>query len=606
MSTTTRVIGVDFETYYDNEVGINQQGSYNYCRHPKFDAYLVTIADTEGNEYAGRPEDFDFSCICQPGDVWVSHNRSFDETVYRALVAKGVLPAHFPEEWHCTADMTAYLGFPRSLKNAAKYLLNAEVSKTTRDQMKGKRWSDMSEEFRKEVLAYAGEDARLCRDLFVEYGYLWPQHERDYSGHTVLMTSRGVPINTEKMDAAIELLKRQIWEAERDIPWPWDPDKTPLSAKSLAKKCREVGIEPPASLALDSPECAEWEDTYGDTYPWVAAMRTWRRCNMLLKKLVAMRAREKYDQPGWMSYSQMYFGSHTGRDSGGSGENRSGGGSVNMQNLPQGEMFGVNVRHMIEAPPGYVFVSADYSQIEARITAWFAGDEALLDLVRSGVDIYESHARATMGYRGEEPLKNADPTMRQLAKARVLSLGFGCGPGKFRAMAKMKYKLEISEAEAKKIVNEYRRETPVPKLWRKIEADFWSTRDRTHQIELPSGRCLTYREVTRSGDEYTKQLTVAVPRGAGFARAKTWGGTLTENLVQATARDLFVLGVLRVEAAGYPVLMRIHDEILVMVPEAGAEESRRHIEELMCVLPDWAEGLPVAAEAKIVTKYTKG
>lgn len=592
-----KIIGVDFETYYDKEVSITVQGSYNYCRHPKFDAYMITIVDDCGNEYAGRPEEFDYESICKPGDIWVSHNKSFDKTVYEALVQQGKLPDVFPDEWHCSADLTAYLGYPRALDNASKFLLDEIPDKSTRDKMKGQRWEEMTPEFREEVLEYATEDSRLCRDIYKKFGHRWPQTERDYSDHTVTMGNRGVPVDVDQIDSGITLLQEQIWEAENSIPWSWDADKTPLSPKALAKQCREVGIEPPKSLAMESPECAAWEDKYGEKYPWVGAMRTWRRCNMIGKKLAAMKARVKCDDPGWMAYNQLYGGAHTLRDSGSGG--------VNMQNLPRVEMFGVNIREMIKAPAGFKLVVADYGQIEARVTAWLAGDKDLLELVRQGVDIYEAHARATMGYKDPKPLGKVDPDMRQLAKARVLSLGFGCGASKFRQMAETMYGLKIEESEAKRIVREYRKTTPVPKLWKQLESDVWGSTDSVYQIELPSGRSLTYRGVKRRGDEYSQVLTVAVPRGRNFIQTKTWGGKLTENLVQATARDLFVEGVLRVEAAGIPVIMRVHDEVVCLVPEADAEEAAREVERLMTVVPDWAEGLPVAADAEIMDHYKK-
>lgn len=592
-----RIIGVDFETYYDKEVSITVQGSYNYCRHPKFDAYMISIVDDQGNKWAGRPEEFDYASICKPGDIWVSHNKSFDKTVYEALVQNGKLPSVFPEEWHCSADLTAFLGFPRALDNASKFLLDEIPDKSTRDKMQGKKWEEMTPEFQKEVLEYATEDSRLCRDIFAKCGKHWPEIERKYSDHTVTMGNRGVPVNGDKIRDGIAKLKEQIWEAENEIPWKWDKDKTPLSPKALAKQCREIGIEAPKSLAMDSSECAEWEDKYGQKYSWVKAMRVWRRCNMIAKKLSAMEARIKYDDPGWMAYNQLYGGAHTLRDSGSGG--------VNMQNLPRAEMFGVCIREMITAPPGFKLVVADYGQIEARVTAWLAGDSDLLELVRQGVDIYEAHARATMGYKNSDKLKNVDPDMRQLAKARVLSLGFGCGANKFRQMAKTMYNLEIGETEAKRTVREYRKTTPVPKLWKQLERDIWDNNDSTYDIELPSGRKLRYRGVKRRGDEYSQVLTVAVPKGRNFIHTKTWGGKLTENLVQATARDLFVEGVLRIEEAGIPVIMRVHDEVVCLVPEESAAEAAREIEHLMTIVPPWAEGLPVSAEAEIMDCYTK-
>ena len=596
-----RITGVDFETYYDKEVSLKIQGTYNYCRHPKFEAYMVTISTDDDQEYIGRPENFDWAAISGEGEIWVSHNKSFDRTVFEWLLETGKIdPCEGPEDWHCSADLAAYLGLPRSLANAVKFLYDVDLDKSTRDKMKGKSWEEMTEEFKAEVSEYAMDDAYWCRRIFQDYGSKWPEQERQFSEHTAMMGNRGVPIDFKKLEDGIATLNTKIWEAEQEIPWDWDPaartNKTPLSPKALAKECRKHGIEPPKSLAMDSPDCEEWEATYGAKFPWVEAMRVWRRGNMIRKKLQAMERRVKAD--GWMAYGQLYFGAHTGRDSGSGG--------VNMQNLPRDEIFGVNVRKMIVAPPGFKFISADYSQIEARITAWYAGDEAFLKQIQEGIDPYEAHARATMGYKDPRPLKEVDNDMRQLAKARVLALGFGCGAGQFKVMAKVMFGLDLTPKECKQIVRDFRNTTLIPKLWKKLEQGFWRTRDKDHQIEMPNGRCLTYRNIKRRGDEYSQCLIVAIPGQGGFRNTKVWGGKLCENLVQATARDIFIDGVLRLEyEAGIPVIMRIHDEVLCCVPEDEAEQARKKVEETLSIAPEWMGNLPVKAEAEIMDFYEK-
>jgi hypothetical protein len=233
------------------------------------------------------------------------------------------------------------------------------------------------------------------------------------------MGAEGLMIDKDSVEEGITTLRRQIWEAEQKIPWA-DTDAKTLSAKALAIECRNVGIEPPSSLAIDSEECAAWEEKYGDQYPWVGAMRTYRRCNALLKKVENINNRIRPD--GRLGYSLMYCGAHTGRFSGG-------GSGINFQNLPREELFGVNLRGMIVAPKDKKLIIADLAQIEPRVLAWFAEDWETLKMVESGVDIYESHARMTMGYDLDISLKQAaenDPKykkLRQLAKARVLGLG---------------------------------------------------------------------------------------------------------------------------------------------------------------------------------------
>jgi len=243
------------------------------------------------------------------------------------------------------------------------------------------------------------------------------------------------------------------------LPWVDDfNEDTPLSHRQLALACREAGIPCPASLAMDSPLCEEWENKYGDEYPWVNAMRVFRRTNMLLSRFYAVRSRVRKSDNRF-PYGMKYFGAVPGRWSGDAG--------FNVQNMPRGELFGVNLRSCFQPSDGCVFVIADLSQIEPRILAWLIDDHEFLSLVRDGVDIYEAHARATMGYNDPAPLEETNSTLRGLAKARVLGLGYGCGPKKFVSVAKNLGGIEISFAEAKQTVADFRSKNPkISRLWK--------------------------------------------------------------------------------------------------------------------------------------------
>jgi DNA polymerase len=399
---------IDFETYYSKDVGIDSQGVWHYCRHPEFDAYLVTISTSTGQKYCGRPENFDWSCISGENWRWVSHNRSFDKPVYESIVENGKIPAHFPHVWDCTADLSAFLGVPRNLKGASEALFKAQMSKDTRNKMKGKRWEDMDEAFRREVEEYAIADADYCLKIWEEHGHKWPEHEQWLSQETTRMCIQGVPVNKTVVRDRIEHLKVLLWEAEQKLPWVQEEKKT-LSPLALAEECRKVGILPPPSLAEDSQECEAWEKEYGDRYPWVGAMRQFRKCNALLRKLETMEKRTRPD--GWMGYGLRYFGASTGRDSGDAG--------LNMQNLQRAESYGVNVRGLIEAPEGMTLVVADLAQIEPRCLAWLAGDTDMLDFIRQSPDLYEAQARAWGFWDKPESLRSDTTGIRHLVKQCV-------------------------------------------------------------------------------------------------------------------------------------------------------------------------------------------
>ena len=159
-----------------------------------------------------------------------------------------------------------------------------------------------------------------------------------------------------------------------------------------------------------------------DAAAWVRHMQRIRSANRTAKVLEAMETRRM--PSGRMTYELKYFGATTGR--------WSGGGGLNLQNLNRSRTAeGVDLRHAIVASSGHVLAIVDYSQIESRVLLYLAGDIQTLEMFRANpeVDAYEVHARRTMGYDEPEPLKvwcdRTGSNLRQLAKARVLGLGFG-------------------------------------------------------------------------------------------------------------------------------------------------------------------------------------
>ena len=576
---------VDFETYYSKEVGVETQGVWHYCRHPEFDAYLVTISTSTGLKYCGRPENFDWSQISGENWRWVSHNRSFDKPVYESLC---IIPKLFPHVWDCTADLSAFLGAPRNLKGASETLLSAKMSKDTRNKMKGRRWEDMDEAFRREVEEYAIKDADYCLELWQKYGSEWPEHERWLSRETTRMCLQGVPINRTLVRDRIEHLKILLWEAQQKLPWVQEDKKT-LSPLALAEECRKVGILPPSSLAEDSEECEAWEAQHGEQYPWVAAMRQYRKCNGLLRKLETMEQRTRPD--GWMSYGLKYYGATTGRDSGDAG--------LNMQNLQRAESYNVNVRGLIEAPEGMSLVVADLSQIEPRCLAWLAKDQEMLDFIKASTDLYEAQARAWGFWDKPESLRTDTTGIRHLVKQLNLGLGYGMGIKRFSDVT------GLPTEEATRLVHLYRKKNPkVGELWKRLENNLRmavNTEDDEFYIELPSGRKLTYREPNNNEGH----LSAKVVRGGQFVRLKWWGGSLTENLTQAMARDCFMESVRKIREAGLNVIMRVHDEVVCCVYDNQAEDAKQFITETMSTPPEWAKTLPLSAEAKITKRYEK-
>jgi DNA polymerase len=292
-----------------------------------------------------------------------------------------------------------------------------------------------------------------------------------------------------------------------------------------------------------------------------------------------------------MPYSLKYFGAHTGRFSGDDG--------WNAQNQPKGEINGISIRSLIKAPEGCTFAIADLSQIEPRVLLWLAGDDKMLAFIRDHADFYEAQARAMGLWSGDKPLKS-DPAQRHLVKGLNLGLGYGMGANKFSTVS------GLDIVEAGRLTKLYRQKNPkVTAFWRNLEEVLRSTAaspdDHDAEIDLPSGRKLNYRSVSvKDGG-----LTAKILRQGKLMRLGTWGGSVCENVVQAVARDVFMDCCMRIEDAGFPIIMHIHDEVVCQVPEDGADEALATVVNIMSTAPEWAEGLPIAAEGHQSPVYKK-
>ena len=277
-------IAIDFESYYDKDCSVKFLGLLGYFSHTDFDAYRVSAVGDEGTNFVGCPkEEFDWSII--ENNRVLSHNAQFDETLYLYGVDKGWWKKYEYAEWVCTAALAAYSGLPRSLKGATPTLYNLEVDKSTRDNMSGKRWEDMTKEFQDEVDEYALKDSELCLKLWQDLEGDWPQMERDISLMNRRCVQRGIPINTNLLKKSLVTINERLFEAENSIPWI--DDRPILSRQAFNDECKKEGLEPPASLALTDEDANKWIKENEGKYKWISAVRDYRRINSLKRKLEA-------------------------------------------------------------------------------------------------------------------------------------------------------------------------------------------------------------------------------------------------------------------------------------------------------------------------------
>lgn len=304
------------------------------------------------------------------------------------------------------------------------------------------------------------------------------------------------------------------------------------------------------------------------------------------------------------------------------------------------------LRAMIISAPKKKLLSADFNAIEARKVFWFAGEEQALASYRAGGSPYLDMGEYI--YK-RKITKKGNPKEYDIAKRTVLGSGFGMGWKTWRdnvyaETAKKGNPVRLSDELAKTAVNGYREKySAVPRAWKETEAAaisavrnpgqryvsctgkvIWTmSNDRRFLVaKLPSGRYLWYykpsvkmAETPWGKEKITLFYWGTDPDTKTWAELKTYGGALFENIVQASARDLMAHGMMNVEAAGYEMILTVHDELLAEVSEdmtvtdmqraADADQGLDHFMQLMCDIPTWAAGCPVVAEGWVANRYRK-
>ena len=572
--------GIDYETYYDKDCSITH-GLQNYLKHENFDAYMVSIYCEDNFAWVGHPKDAPWGRL--EGVIALSHNRGFDQPVHEHLIRTGVMPPTHFAEWHCTADMSAYRGYPRSLKASLKESLGLVMSKEVRDKMKGRQYEELDKEEKMDLAKYALFDAKGCACLWKAEEAGWPSWERELSQETTRMCWEGVPVDETEINKSINVLSRKIFDSIDLLPWT-EEQAGALSPKEWAVWCRTQGKEPPTSMAKNDPEVIEWIKNNPEEGKVLVATHDLRGANSLLKKFSTMSGRI---ENGRLPFGMKYFGAHTGRDSGDSG--------FNMQNMPRGGMYGADLRSCIRAGEGKTLLVSDLAQIEARCAAWLAGEEDMLDLARQGMDWYEAQARAFSMYKGTGALKTQNPTLRHTMKQMCLGCQFAMSAKKFSLITGVEFD------DATSMVRMFRSKMPeLVKLWGSMERDMRESAGGNYEIGLPSGRTMKYRRV-----ELEKGLSAEIPRGGRMQRLRFWKGTLIENATQAFARDVFMDRVLALRKAGHSVVLRVHDEVVIEADKDNAKEAAEDIHRIMSEPPEWCKSLPLGTDVEQMERYTK-
>jgi DNA polymerase len=280
-------------------------------------------------------------------------------------------------------------------------------------------------------------------------------------------------------------------------------------------------------------------------------------------------------------------------------------------------------RAMICAAPGCTLIGADFSSIESRVLAWTAGEAWKLDAYRrfdATHDAADEPYRVTAAKIFRTQPSNITQEQRNVGKTCDLAFGYAGGVNAFR-----KFSDQFTDEEVKQFNKEWRSAHPnIKQLWHRLDKAAWTAvQERGRivrcgvirfqcdglflQLTLPSGRKLSYPQPRIIGDEHEQHVVFADNAAGQFADCRhgqgAYGGLWCENVVSGIARDLLADAMLRIEGAGYPIVLHVHDEIVAEVPEGvGSTDEFTH---LMTRKPAWALDLPIAAKAWTGKRYTK-
>lgn len=623
------VITIDFETFYRKGEGktpsIKAQGNWAYTHDPEFEALIVSVCDGE-QSWAGEPKDFNWEAL--RGHTLVAHNAGFDRAVYRRLVEDGAAPAGLDADWRCSADMASYVLGVRNLKDAMAAGFGLDISKDVRDEMSGLRVADMKAKgIWTRAVEYARSDAVHEYRLWTKCSPVWPDREQRISAITLEQRFRGVAVDRERLTSAIADLREALRVCESNLPWI-ARGRAPTSPNGVYDECRSVGIPCPPTKKADEEGFLSWEAKYRETYPWVGLVGNHRSIAKVLSQLEMLESRLRPD--GRFEFDLLYFGGHTGRWSSG---------GFNMQNMrrtplvvdwdtggviewrdhkktpdERGSRRVVDVRGLFVPAPGHVFVDCDLAQIEPRVLNWLARNDDVLAEIAKGMSVYEVFARKAGRWTEPGPLKVGDPKLYTMSKVQVLQLGYQSGWKTFQTTAFADYDVVLTEDEAKAAVEEYRNANPkIVELWGKLDSGLRTSVGSDYEVCLPSGRSMKYKDVrnvlmtigTDENGKVRKKWQTTVKVAGHFGRTATYGGKITENVVQAISRDVFAEGLIRAEDAGVRTIWTIHDQCMSEVPEGSADEACAVVREAFARTPGWLPGCPVDAEAFVCERYSK-
>ena len=647
-------LAIDLETY--SSVDLVKSGVYAYCESQDFEILLfgyavddgpVQIVDIASGEKI--PKEIQIA-ITDPYVIKTAYNANFERTCL-AMYFKKHMP---PEQWRCSSVHALMLGLPGYLDGVAKCLKLPEQKmkegktliryfsipcKPTKVNGGRKRnlpshdpekWSVFKAYCKRDV-----EVERLIRKKLASYPI--PKVEQQLWELDQSINDIGICIDIDLVKNAINadaMYQEKLTNYAINLT-SLDNPNSPAQLKNWLKQ-QGVAVD---SLSKKKVEELLHEAQSDDVKSLLELRQSMSKTSV--KKYEAME-RSICNDNRVRGLLQFYGANRSGRWAGR---------LVQIHNLPRNTMGGLEIARellknshyvslelLFESLPdvlsqlirtafipskGHRFIVADFSAIEARIIAWLAGESWVIETFRGHGKIYEMTASKMFGVPLEKIIKeNLEYELRQKGKVATLACGYQGSVGALIAMGALE--MGLTEKELPGIVSAWRESNAnIVKLWYDVEnAAIKAVKERAvvklqygltfHYtkgiffIKLPSGRSLSYVRPRLEMDErfHKEQLSYeGTEQGSKhWGRIPTYGGKLTENIVQAIARDCLAVSMLRLNEAGYQISFHVHDEVILDVPLGYG--SIKEVDEIMGRDIVWAPGLPLKAES-FETEYYK-
>ena len=652
MVRAMKKLSCDIETFSD--VDLIRCGVYKYADSPDFEMLLFAYAADDGDvhiiDIAGGEElpEKIIQAIKSDTVVKTAYNAQFERVCLSRYLKLPEGEYLNPQSWYCTAVQTAELALPLSLadvgsvlglerqkmtegKELIKYFcVPCKPTKSNGNRTRNRPCHDINkwETFKKYCMRDVDVERQIADKL-----KMYPISDEEHRLYVLdqIINDRGVLVDSELAEQAVKLNSIQTAVAVEQA-YMITGLENPNSVTQLKQWLKENGVEI-ESLSKKAVKSLA-DETDGD----VSEM-------LKLRLLMAKTSVKKYEAvirsvcSDNRVHGMMRF----------CGANRTGRWSGNIlqpQNLPQNHlpdltlardivkdgdfemldmMFGnvpnvlsELIRTVLIPKPNHRFIVADFSAIEARVLAWIAGEQWRIDTFRNGGDIYCASASKMFKVPVEKHGVNGE--LRQKGKISELACGYGGSVGALKNMGAVE--MGVQENELQGLINDWRNANPhIVRFWYEVgNAAMKAIKEKTTVplgklvfayergilfIRLPSGRRLSYIKprigTNRFGGDSITYM--GINSAKKWDRLETFGGKLTENIVQGTARDLLANALINAANAGYDTVFHVHDEIICEVPNGYG--SVDELCKLMCIKPEWADGLPLNADGFEYEYYKK-